>query len=172
MSAERRSFEDVLESIVYWDATFAIAVFVVEDLFHQECVTFKQRILDEGTTLSVASDFVYNELAFHIIRNALTVESRRRGQHWRDVKRQDPTVVRTAMLEVELKKMEMDRLTLNLPITERVKDHAFQLMRDYALLPTDAYHIAIALDAGINAFATVDADFLNVDGIIVYTCLP
>jgi predicted nucleic acid-binding protein len=172
MPAEKRSFEDALEPIVYWDASFTIAVFVVTDLFHKECVAFKQRILDEESTLSAVSDFVYHELAFYLVRNELTAEARQRGQHWRDVKRQDPSIVRMAMLEVELKKMEMDRLTLNLPVLEGVKEHAFQLMRDYALLPTDAYHIAIALDAGVNAFATVDADFLNVDGIIVYTCLP
>ena len=171
MSAERRSFEDALESTVYWDATFAIALFVEGDLFHEECAAFKQRF-DEENILPAVSDFVYNELAFYFVRNALTAEARQRGQHWRDVKRQDPSIIRTAMLEVELNKTEMDRLTLNLAVPEGIKEHAFQLMHDYALLPTDAYHIVIALDAGVNAFATVDADFLSVDGIIVYTCLP
>jgi predicted nucleic acid-binding protein len=56
-------------------------------------------------------------------------------------------------------------------------DPALQLMRDFALLPTDAYHIAttliaIALDAGVTCFATLDRDFLAVDGITVYTCVP
>ena len=124
MPAERRSFKDEIEPLIYWDATFTIAFFVLEDRFHDECVAFKNRLDEEGKVPAV-SDFVYNELAFYLVRNALTAEARRRGQHW----------------------------------------------RNYALLPTDAYHIAIALDAGVNAFATVDADFLNVDGIIVYTCL-
>ncbi len=53
-----------------------------------------------------------------------------------------------------------------------VQARAFDLMRQHALLPTDACHIAVALEAGINAFATLDEDFLRVDGIIVYTCLP
>jgi predicted nucleic acid-binding protein len=39
-------------------------------------------------------------------------------------------------------------------------------------LPTDAYHIAIALEAGVNAFVTLDMDFLRVDGLVVYTCVP
>jgi len=45
-------------------------------------------------------------------------------------------------------------------------------MRDFHLLPTDAYHIAVALDAGVNTFASLDEHFLRVDDIIVYTCLP
>jgi predicted nucleic acid-binding protein len=40
------------------------------------------------------------------------------------------------------------------------------------LLPTDAYHIAVGLESGVKAFATLDPDFLRVDEIIVYTCLP
>ena len=40
------------------------------------------------------------------------------------------------------------------------------------LLPTDAFHIATALESKVNAFVTLDRDFLAVDGIIVYTCLP
>jgi predicted nucleic acid-binding protein len=44
-------------------------------------------------------------------------------------------------------------------------------MRHYPLLPTDAYHIATALESGVAAFATMDTDFIQVDGIIVYTCI-
>ncbi|MCS7193257.1 MAG: PIN domain-containing protein [Armatimonadetes bacterium] len=44
-------------------------------------------------------------------------------------------------------------------------------MRRYNLLPTDAYHVAVALDAGVNSFVSLDEDLLNVDSIIVYTCL-
>jgi predicted nucleic acid-binding protein len=42
-------------------------------------------------------------------------------------------------------------------------------MHRYSLLPTDAYHIATALGHGVHAFASLDEDFLRVDGIIVYT---
>jgi len=50
-----------------------------------------------------------------------------------------------------------------------VRDSALQLIRDFNLLPTDAYHIAVALEADVNTFVTLDEDFLRVDGIIVYT---
>jgi hypothetical protein len=31
--------------------------------------------------------------------------------------------------------------------------------------------VGLSIDAGVNAFATLDEDFLQVDGIIVYTCV-
>jgi predicted nucleic acid-binding protein len=66
--------------------------------------------------------------------------------------------------EFALTHAELNNLTLPLDLTATVEDRAYDLMRDYALLPTDAYHVAIALDAGVTAFATPDADFLR--------CLP
>ncbi|MBM3238321.1 PIN domain-containing protein [Candidatus Poribacteria bacterium] len=36
----------------------------------------------------------------------------------------------------------------------------------------DAFHIATALSRGVTTFATLDENFLKVDGITVYTCLP
>jgi predicted nucleic acid-binding protein len=45
-------------------------------------------------------------------------------------------------------------------------------MQSYSILPTDAFHIATALSHGVTTFATLDEDFLRVDGITVYTCLP
>ena len=51
-------------------------------------------------------------------------------------------------------------------------DAAFDLIRDYHLRPTDAYHISTAQAYDITAFVSVDRDFLRVDGITVYTCLP
>ncbi|MBM3238319.1 type II toxin-antitoxin system VapC family toxin [Candidatus Poribacteria bacterium] len=42
-------------------------------------------------------------------------------------------------------------------------------MTYYSLLI--AFHIATALAHGVTTFATLDEDFLRVDGITVYTCL-
>lgn len=75
------------------------------------------------------------------------------------------------MDEVELVKTELDRSTVYLPTSESAKDFAFTLIRHYNLLPTDACHIAVAVDASVNAFASLDEDLLAVDGIAVYTCL-
>jgi len=122
--------------------------------------------------LSVVSDFVYDELSFFLIRQDLTKEGKRTGQRWLDVKKSRPDFISTIMPDVKVKTNELNDLTLWLPTSEQMKEKAFQLMGDYSLLPTDAFHIAVALENGINSFVTLDEDFLRVDGIIVYTCLP
>jgi predicted nucleic acid-binding protein len=63
-------------------------------------------------------------------------------------------------------------MTLWVPSNEEVKDKALQLMQSHSILPTDAFHIATAISHGVTAFATLDEDFLRVDGITVYICLP
>jgi predicted nucleic acid-binding protein len=47
-------------------------------------------------------------------------------------------------------------------------DDALWLMERFNLLPTDAFHIAIAQSFGIKAIVSLDPDFIRVDGIIVY----
>jgi predicted nucleic acid-binding protein len=47
-------------------------------------------------------------------------------------------------------------------------DDALWLMERFNLLPTDAFHIAIAQFFGIKAIVSLDPDLIRVDGIIVY----
>jgi predicted nucleic acid-binding protein len=171
MSASKRSFTDALESIIYWDASYSISFYVEAEQYNDECVAFQKRLKAERI-LSVVSDFVYDELSFFLIRQGLTKEGKRTGQHWLDVKKSQPDFISRIMPDVKVKTNELNDMTLWLPTSEQVKEKAFQLMSDYSLLPTDAFHIATALEHGINNFATLDEDFLRVDGIIVYTCLP
>jgi predicted nucleic acid-binding protein len=167
--AERRNFRDALEPIVYLNSSFVIACWDDRDPFHFECQMFLGRLQAEEI-VCVVSDFTYNEVAFYILRQALISEARRTGQRWEDVLRSAPHVFQTAMNEVEVVKAEIDRSTVYLPTSESAKDLAFTLMRQYNLLPTDAYHVAVALDAGVSAFVSLDEDLLAVDGIAVYTC--
>ena len=171
MAARKRSFDDILEPILYWDASFAIARAVDTEPYHDECVGFRNRLEAEGI-LSIAGDFVYDELAFFLVKRALETEGRRSGQHWRNVIRTQPNFINAVMPDVLMKTNELDDMTLWAPSNEEVKDKAFQLMQNYSILPTDAFHIATALSHEVTAFATLDADFLKVDGITVYTCLP
>ncbi len=171
MRAERRSFHDALEPIIYWDTTFPIAFTVLADPWHAECEKFRSR-LEAELILSVTSDFVYDEFAFYLVKAALTAEGKRTGKRWLDVKREQPHFIATAMPDVEVAKAEVDRVTMKLSTSDTVTERAFRLMRNYSILPTDAYHIAVALDAGVNCFVSLDGDFLRVDDIIVYTCLP
>jgi len=167
--AERRNFHDAIEPIVYLNSSFVIACWDDRDPFHFECQMFLGRLQAEGI-VCVVSDFTYNEVAFYILRQALMSEARRTGQRWEDVLRSAPRIFQTAMNEVEVVKAEIDRSTVYLPTSESAKDLAFVLMRQYNLLPTDAYHVAVALDAGVSAFVSLDEDLLAVDGIAVYTC--
>lgn len=170
MPAKRQNFFDQLEPILYLDATFTIAERDANELFHNECDVFRRRMETESV-LAVVSDFVYNELAFHHLQSSLAAEGERRGRSWRWVKNNMPHIFTAAMVEVQTSRMELERTTLRLPISDGVMVLAFQLMEDFHLLPTDAFHIATALDSKVTSFVTLDKDFLAVDGIIVYTCL-
>ena len=171
MAAEKRNFYEALEPVLYWDTTFAIAHLADTEQYHSECLAFEGRLQAESI-LSVVSEFVHNELAFFLVKTALTEEGRITGEHWLDVKKNRLDVIPAAVHEVEAKQTELDRMTLKISFSETITEQARQFMRDYSLLPTDAYHIAIALAADVNAFVCLDKDFLRVDGIIVYTCLP
>jgi len=182
MPCERRNFDDILEPLIYWDTTYAIAFFEESAPFHDECVAFERR-LRSGAVLSVSSDFTHNELAFHIFKTALTEEGDRTGRYWLQVKRDNPHLLLATMFAslsgyfvnhptIKARCDELDCLTFQISIGEGVKQRAFALMQRYPLLPTDAYHIATAMESDVTAFVTLDSDFLQVDGIIVYTCIP
>ena len=89
-----------------------------------------------------------------------------------DVHNDHPEFLATVYPEIQAVKTDLEAATLKLTVSDAVTDKAFQLMRDFHLLPTDAYHIAVALDVGVNTFASLDKHFLRVDDIIIYTCLP
>jgi predicted nucleic acid-binding protein len=150
----------VLEPVVYWDATIAIAFTDDTHVSHGDCRAFALRLETENV-LSVVSDFTYNELAFFAIR--------RRGLHWADLYEAQPDVLQLAVPDVDAAMAALDNATLQIATPTSVRARAFQLIRDFNLLPTDAYHIAVALEADVNAFVTLDADFLRVNGIVVYT---
>jgi predicted nucleic acid-binding protein len=168
MPAERRNFNDRLSPIIYWDATFSIAFTDKTHGAHDDCRAFALRLEAEGS-LSVASDFTYNELAFFAIRRRLAAEGRRHGLHWAELYKAQPDALQLAVPDMDAAIAALDAATLHLATPTSVRDSALQLIREFNLLPTDAYHIAVALEADVNTFVTLDEDFLRVDGIIVYT---
>jgi len=170
MAAIKRGFDDILEPILYWDASYAIAYYVDTEPYHDECVDFRNR-LEAESILSIAGDFVYDELAFFLVKRSLEAEGKRSRQYWRNVMRTQPNFISAVMPDVLVKTNELNDMTLWISSNEGVKNKAFQLMQNYSILPTDAFHIATALSHGVTAFATLDEDFLKVDGITVYTCL-
>jgi predicted nucleic acid-binding protein len=168
MSAERRTFSDPLELFIYWDASFAVALYTATDPWHAECEDFQLRMETEGS-LAVASDFTYDEMSFILIRRQLAGEGKKLGLHWTNAFKAQPELLQLAVPQLDAAMADLDAATIQLPIPLTVRTRVFQLVRDFNLLPTDAYHIAVALEAGVNTFVTLDEDFLRVDGIVVYT---
>ncbi len=121
-----------MESILYWDASFAIACAVDTEPYHNECVDFRDRLEAEGI-LSIAGDFVYDELAFFLVKRALEAEGRRSRQHWRNVMRTQPNFINAVMPDVLVKTNELNDMTLWIPSNEEVKNKAFQLMQSYSI---------------------------------------
>jgi predicted nucleic acid-binding protein len=126
----------------------------------------------ETGVLPVISDFVLDELAFWVMKQGAAKESQGTPLSWRQVLRSRPDLAQTLVEQAAAKRADLERRALKLPIPDSVTDRAFQLMHDHALLPTDAYHIATALENEVPACVTLDEDFLTVEGLIVYTCLP
>ena len=171
MPAERRNFNYRLSPIIYWYATFSIAFTDKTHGAHDDCRAFALRLEAEGS-LSVASDFTYNELAFFAIRRRLAAEGRRHGLHWAELYKAQPDALQLAVPDIDAAIAALDAATLHLATPTSVRDSALKLIMDFNLLPTDAYHVAVALEADVNTFVTLDEDFLRVDGIIVYTTNP
>jgi predicted nucleic acid-binding protein len=168
MAAERRTFTDALEPFIYWDTSFVVAVFEPTEPFHAPCLAFANRCQTEALVPAV-SDFVFDEFAFLLVRDALKAVGRAKGQFWLDVHKSQPHAVAKAMPTIQPRIDTLEGMVVSLPIRDSVMKSAFQLMHRYSLLPTDAYHLATAMDHGVHAFASLDEDFLRVDGIIVYT---
>jgi len=153
------SFDDPLSAIIYWDTSFVDAYLIREPStpYHSACRDFRERLGRENV-LSVLSDFVYNEVAFIMIKRALVMEGRRLGLSWLEVKGRYPNFIKGVLPEVHSTRSELDDLTLKLGIGDAVTSSAFELMARLGLLPTDAYHIAVALDAEVTSFVTLDQD--------------
>jgi hypothetical protein len=105
MSSKRRNFDEQLEPLIYWDTTFAFTTFSAAEPFHTECVVFRKRLDaecgfpplggQEGGFVSVVSDFVYDELAFVLMKRSLLAEARRIGKQWMDVYNEHPFFLST-----------------------------------------------------------------------------
>jgi predicted nucleic acid-binding protein len=172
VSANKLNFDAELPEIIYWDTSFVHVCLIGESTepYYTECQDFRARLKSEGV-LSVVSDFVYDEIAFIWIKRELVKTVQSLGLHWLNVKDQQTNLISQAMQNFKMRKVDLEALTLKLPIVDEVTDFAFDLMERFYILPTDAYHIATALLSEVTAFVTLDEDFLRVDGIEIYTVL-
>jgi len=100
--------------------------------FHAECVAFRKRLDAEGV-VSIVSDFVYDELAFVLMKRSLLAEARRVGKRWMDIHNEHPEFLATVYPEIQIIKTDLEIATLKLTVSDAVTDKAFQLMRDFHL---------------------------------------
>jgi hypothetical protein len=88
-------------------------------------------------------------------------------------RRQNPAVLANSYHEIVriCDDIKIDCLIIAIPDAD-LTEIVLNLIRDFHLRPTDAYHIATAQSYDITKFVSIDRDFLRVDGITVYTYLP
>jgi len=165
------SFQDEVPEIAYLDPSFPFNVLVADASWHTECMAFAQRLEEAGTIL-VLSNLGLDEVWFVLLRVQAVQEQGARG--WLDFLRNNPDRVQAytrRLEEATLPILEIPNLLLvELPANQSLQ--ALGLMARYGLLPRDALHVATALQTGLDAIITTDADFGRVDVLRLWTCNP
>lgn len=165
------SFQDTPPEIAYLDPSFLLNVLVAESTYHAECVAFAAQ-LEAARTILVLSNLGLDEIWFVLLRIQAIQEQGERG--WLAFLKDHPEKVKEythRLEEATLQVLELPSLLL-VELTASQSLQALSLMDRYGLLPRDALHTAAALETGIDAIITTDADFARVDGLKLYTCNP
>jgi predicted nucleic acid-binding protein len=184
MAATHRTFNHPdLTGLFYCDTSYLAGVYLPSSrtyqLFHSECDAFQRRLFNELDVLCVTSDWALNEVAYLVQQEQLASDCQQfNALHGMFLtpeafRRQNPAVLAHSWDEIVRIRADIEDdceivAIPNIGLTEA----AFNLIRDFHLRPTDAYHIATAQAYDITNFVSIDRDFLRVDGITVYTCLP
>jgi predicted nucleic acid-binding protein len=184
MAAIQRTFNHPdLAGLLYCDTSYLAGIYLptsrTYQLFHPECAAFQQRLYAEPDVLCVTSDWALNEVIYLTQQEQLSRDCQQyNALHGTTLtletfRRQNPAVLANSYQEIMRIRadIEIGCLMIAIPDTH-LTDAALNLIRDFHLRPTDAYHIATALMYDITTFVSIDRDFLRVNGITVYTCLP
>lgn len=184
MAATHRTFNHPdLAELLYCDTSYLAGMYLptsrTYQRFHPECEAFQQRLYAEPDVLCVTSDWALNEVIHLIQQQQLSYDCRRyNALHGTALtpeafRRQNPAVLAHSYQEIVRIRADIEIGCLMIAIPDSdLTDAALDLIRDFHFRPTDAYHIATALMYDITTFVSIDRDFLRVDGITVYTCLP
>lgn len=172
MAALIFDFDAPLPGQLYWDASFLVHATYPAGRYHRECYDFLDRLSNAEETLSYVSTLTLDEMIFTLIQ--LKVGEAYPGRGFWDLYRGNPQVIRPHLGEL---RALVDRLTTDPRIrivgTEpEAIPIAMNYMEDYSLLPRDALHLTSMARYGIEGIVTMDADFLLVDGLRIYTCNP
>jgi predicted nucleic acid-binding protein len=183
MPATHRTFQEPeLSGFFYLETSFIGGLYLpfshTYRRFHHECVQFLQRLSLHPDVLCVTSGWTLNEAAHLLQQRQLLLDCQAYNiQHGtsltpEELRQQNPAILAHSYNELMRIRAHIERgcEIMAIPNTG-LTDAAFNLIRDFHLRPTDAYHIATARAYDITNFVSIDRDFLRVDGITVYTCL-
>jgi predicted nucleic acid-binding protein len=184
MAAIHRTFNHPdLTGLFYCDTSHLAGMYLPSSRtyqrFHPECETFQQRLYAAPDVLCVTSDWALNEIIHLIQQEQLARDCQQyNASHGTALtpeafRRQNPAVLTHSWNEIVRICAHIERACEIAAIPNTgLTNVALNLIRNFHLRPTDAYHIATAQAYNITNFVSIDRDFLRVDGITVYTCLP
>ncbi|MCH8292951.1 type II toxin-antitoxin system VapC family toxin [Candidatus Poribacteria bacterium] len=166
-----------LADIVYLDTSFVWELYNphADPIRQAKCIAFLDR-LHQAEVMIVINSWVTQELRHVILAGVYYEEAQRRRMSWRQLFRQDKSLMPTVIQSIQQVEVLIDAL----PLIIRLPTHldlttdavALDLMETYNLDAADAYHIAISRADGINSFVTLDQGFGVVGQINLYTCDP
>lgn len=184
MPANHRMFNHPdLAGLFYCDTSYLAGMYLPDSRtyqrFHFECEAFQRRLYAAPDVICVTSDWAINEIIHLVQQEQLSRDCQQfnalHSTHLNpeEFRRQDPSVLAHSWAEIVRILAHINRAceVITIPSTG-LTDAALDLIRAFHLRPTDAYHIATAQSYDIRNFVSIDRDFLRVDGITVYTCLP
>ncbi|MCX8014059.1 MAG: type II toxin-antitoxin system VapC family toxin [Rectinema sp.] len=156
-------------AFAYLDPSFLLNVLVSGASYHSECVAYAHRLEAAKTTL-VLSNLGLEEIWFVLLRIQATEEHGEKG--WLTFLRENPAKVSAytpRLEEATAQILEIPRLLL-VELSASQSLRALALMKRAGLLPRDALHATTALEIGLDAIITTDADFAQVEDLTIYTC--
>lgn len=165
------SFTDPLPPVLYWDASFVVNFAYDAARYFEECADFLAR-LDTTQTISYVSTLTMDESCFILLQ--LKVEEDHQPTGFWEAYNADPSVIEPYMdtlqeLIEEIYTHPRIRLVGTEPLSAL---ESLAHMRTFHFLPRDAYHLATMRHYGIGHLVTLDADFVIVPDLHIYTCVP
>lgn len=169
MTPKIHRFSEPLPSTLYWDASFIVNFSYEAARYVKPCTDFLTR-LNEHATLSYVSTLALDEACFILLQLKIK-EDYHPARFW-DVYNEDPSVVEQYV--DDLKKVTEEIGThpqiklIGTDATSAFESLAY--MRAFHFLPRDAYHLATMRHHGVQSLVTLDADFIVVSDIEIFTC--
>jgi predicted nucleic acid-binding protein len=172
MSAQILTFDAPLPRLLYWDASFLVHATYPAARYHAECYAFLELLSGASDTLSYISTLALDETIFAILQLKVSEDHPDAG-FWAAY-RENSGILQPYLGELRalVERLWVDPRTLIVGTRAEMIFTALEHMGAYSLLPRDALHLSCMVDYGIDAIATTDDDFAQVDGLNLFTCNP